>query len=1286
MAINRDKVEGAAIKLLQPGKYDKAIIELKKLVDDDKTDVRTLLKLGDTHVKLGSKKESIEAYEKAAAIYTEQGFYLKAVAVFKQILRVDPNIPELHLKLAELYQQLGLTSDALQHYQNVAVFHEQQGRPRDALDMLKRMVDLDPDNIASRIKLGEMFAQQGLAAEAVNELRSALGFLKQQQRFDDYVRVGEKLVAYDQNALDVARELATIYMQRQQPSVALGKLQMCFKADPRNVEILAMIAQTFLEMQQVVKTVQVFNEMAKIYTADGKTDLAMRTWERVLELQPDNPDAEQGLGRKSPKSGGPQTTRPTLAPTVVAPAQAAAPMQQPAVSGAQRHSAEDEQLQRLLTETDVYVKYGLRDKAIEHLQKVFVIRADHVLGLEKQKILQLATQAPQREIVDTLTRLVRAAEAQGHARVDEWRSELTRMEQARPASSQPAHRQRDLSSSGEGEIVITDAPSQSALPQDPIDDSGLMELEPRNSQEGAALSDEGSLLSELPPDEPEDIEPLPPSQPQLLSRSGRDEHKPQIPRMPTGVMNSVGAPVPIQPVPIRPAPMKAPAPAAAPPPLTMQEPLQLDDAVDVNDADALVRKALQDISAEDVAAALDNGELLLEASDQDILGPPSGEGPIVEDDNGFAPRAGPSGDDDEIDRLAREAVDDANRSLNALDANVAATALMGLNSKELEELRAFENDSSLTGSAFHKNTTSERKLVTSSPLSGRESRPLSQPVGQSASDDEGFNDPTLALPPQRSSDVATDEKPRRAQPQPHKDSFDDVDQDAPTIMMHAAKPPARGAAPLKAPSTPLAAQMATPLAVPVVKPATPIAATPARSSPAPRVTPAPAVAKPAAAPAATVSNDFDDEFDPSSFDLPPDVKEMLRKGVDMDVEALGEFATSTPDADEFDLGADLRADLGAADLAADAAVQATQKAVSPMQTAFSAATISAATMSAGAPAGMNGDNFSEISGEITLRGKLGLEAKVQGFEDDPANQFFPDELEESEFFIQQELLDEAKEILTSILDDVPDSARVQWMLARIAAKEGGESEPPAPWEQRILEEVQQQLDDLGLSDDTLQQPALEPGLGSGTGPQISVEEVLSQFKKGVAETVPEDDAATHYELGIAYREMGLHDDAVNEFQIAGRAASRAVDSRFMVGNVRKEQGRLDEAVAALEEALQLPQASRDQRGAAEYERGVCLTDLHRPKDALRALKSAKANGSSVPDLDRRIAALIASVGDDGWVPPSGQSGSGRGGGGNGGSNGSSSGNGSSGSSGNGHGKPGDKPAPPGRGPKNIDYL
>ncbi len=1246
MAINRDKVEATAIKLLQQGKYDKAIVEFKKLVDDDKTDVRNLLKLGETYVKVGARKESIDAYEKAAAIYTEQGFYLKAVAVFKQILRVDANVPELHLKLAELYQQLGLTSDALAHYQTVAVFYEQGGRPRDALDMLKRMVDLDPDNIASRIKLGELFAQQGLAEEASQEMRSALNFLKQQQRFDDYVRVGERLVAYDAGALDVAQDLARIYMQREQPSVALGKLQMCFKADPRNVEVLAMIAQAFLDMQQVPKTISVFKEMAKIYSADGNVELATRTWERVIELHPGDAEAEQALGRNGPQTTAPAYGRPTLVPTVVAPAQAQAPIAaQPNSAPQPRVSAEDEQLQRLLTETDVYVKYGLKEKAIEHIQKVFAVRPDHIPALEKLKDLQ--QQVGGRDLAATLKRLVDAAEKQGHARVEEWRRELSRAGAPARPLTQPSLiipvSQSAAPSSGEGDIVITDDSQQSQLADEPflqsesgvirLDDnaSGIIALDPSALDE-PFLDGDGSMMDDmsgtaaLPPDEPD----------------GFDAPR-EIPRMPTGVLRA--------PEPLRPPPMGAPPPIAASP-----EPpvLALDDVVDFNDADALVRKALQDISAEDVAAAAD--ELLLEASPDDIL-PSSGEGDAVEGPQSGAfelstgqmpalltdaapesrtvpTRSGISNpDDDEIDRLAREAVDDANRSLVA---DVAATALMSLSPQEQHEIDELEGSSGFSSGVSPVGAT----VVRASAAASLEP-PALPPEMRDDDDSAGFDEPTLALlPPAPSSDVPTDERPRKAaaaRPAPslltNSPSSDDDDDNVPTLSGAKQRPD-------------LKPRSASDLSFPDIGAAAGGAADAGGASAVERERGAPP-ARATAAPPPELAGDFSEEFDPSSFDLPDDVKELLRRdasgptpaapGAEEPLEAIGELEELQPEIPSA-------ASLGLEEL----------------------------------PPEMSFDAFSEPSGEITLRGKLGLANKAHGFEDDPANQFFPDELEEAEFFIQQELLDEARDILSAILEDVPDSARVQWMLARVVAKENGEPEPPAPWEQRILEEVQAQLEDLGISEATGQREAAEPALGDGTA-QVSVEEVLSQFKKGVAETVPEDDAATHYELGIAYKEMGLHDDAVTEFNIAARASSRAADARFMIGVVRLDQGRREDALQALEEAVAVPTATRDQRGAAEYQRGVVLEELDRLVEALRAFKAAKAHGSAAVDLDRRIQELTAKVGGDDGGGPAAPNGSRGGGGGSGGGN-----NGSNNHGANGHGKPGERP--PGRGPKNIDYV
>ena len=71
-------------------------------------------------------------------------------------------------RLAALHQQLGLMSDAMGELQFMAAAYERQGDVGKLTDVLKRMVDLDPDNIASSIKLGELMARAGHAAPALD--------------------------------------------------------------------------------------------------------------------------------------------------------------------------------------------------------------------------------------------------------------------------------------------------------------------------------------------------------------------------------------------------------------------------------------------------------------------------------------------------------------------------------------------------------------------------------------------------------------------------------------------------------------------------------------------------------------------------------------------------------------------------------------------------------------------------------------------------------------------------------------------------------------------------------------------------------------------------------------------------------------------------------------------------------------------------------------------------------------------------------------------------------------
>ncbi|MDH3817672.1 MAG: tetratricopeptide repeat protein [Myxococcales bacterium] len=303
MAINRNKVLDAARKYQSRGQYDKAIVQYKKLVDTDKRDVRSLLKIGDLYVRKGDRGSAIETYETVAGHYAQQGFFLKAIAVYKQILKLDPSRLDAQVRLGEMYEQLQLISDAMSVFEDVSSAFMRAGDTDQALAMLGKMVELDPEHIPVRIKYAEALSRAGRTQEAANEFEQGALLLKDQGRLDDYVKVAERLLYHRSNDVRVAKELAETYISRRDPKRALAKLQICFKADPRDVSTLSLLAEAFLMLSQTDKAVSVYREVARIHREAQRPQERMSALHRILELSPNDKEAQAALNKTASASG-----------------------------------------------------------------------------------------------------------------------------------------------------------------------------------------------------------------------------------------------------------------------------------------------------------------------------------------------------------------------------------------------------------------------------------------------------------------------------------------------------------------------------------------------------------------------------------------------------------------------------------------------------------------------------------------------------------------------------------------------------------------------------------------------------------------------------------------------------------------------------------------------------------------------------------------------------------------------------------------------------------------------
>jgi tetratricopeptide (TPR) repeat protein len=396
--LDKEKIISNALKFVQKGQHDKALKEYLRILEVEPNEVRILLRVAELCARMGDSQAAVEMYMRVADIYTSHGFFLKAVAVYKNVLKIDENRLDAYEKLADLYIQLGLLNDAKAQFSQLADIHEKNGRARELLQSLKRVVDLDPGDFLNRVKLGEMFARDGHLNEAAEELQSAASSLKIQGRLDEYTRVAERFFSLRPSAIDVGTELAHIYLERRDPKKALQKLQLCYKANPKDPRTLELLAEAFGQLEMPHHQIPAYKELYKVYLDLNRTADAEALLRKLQELSPE--DAEKLAGQQALRDAAPEAPPrepATQEPAVVAeeavePEQVVQeePVQLESAVPAEEAAQQPKPLHpaaRSLTEADIYIKYGLLNKAMEAVEDAIKADPDSIEAYRKLRFI-----------------------------------------------------------------------------------------------------------------------------------------------------------------------------------------------------------------------------------------------------------------------------------------------------------------------------------------------------------------------------------------------------------------------------------------------------------------------------------------------------------------------------------------------------------------------------------------------------------------------------------------------------------------------------------------------------------------------------------------------------------------------------------------------------------------------------------------------------------------------------------------------------------------------------------
>ncbi|MGZ5440721.1 MAG: tetratricopeptide repeat protein [Thermoanaerobaculia bacterium] len=275
MAVQRDKVIASAEKLVAKGKIEPAIKEYERLLEDNPNDVNTLNRIGDLWVRINRNDEAVKVFGKIADHYGKDGFFLKAIAIYKKINKLDPSKLDIYAKLADLYAKQGLAMEAKSQYQVLADYYLKHGDPGNALLIYKKISELDPNSINVHVKLADLHSQVNNTTEALKEYDRVGRMLLKRGMLDEAVQVFRKALKIDSRNTDLVDSLVTALLEAKDFENAKQIVDAALEANRDSPKLLAMLG--------------------RIQLGRGDAAGARATLERAISADPNEPAVRETL-------------------------------------------------------------------------------------------------------------------------------------------------------------------------------------------------------------------------------------------------------------------------------------------------------------------------------------------------------------------------------------------------------------------------------------------------------------------------------------------------------------------------------------------------------------------------------------------------------------------------------------------------------------------------------------------------------------------------------------------------------------------------------------------------------------------------------------------------------------------------------------------------------------------------------------------------------------------------------------------------------------------------------
>ncbi|MDD2365384.1 MAG: tetratricopeptide repeat protein [Desulfuromonadaceae bacterium] len=246
----KDKLVEEAQKFILRGQFDKAAKAYEQILALDPAAVNHRQKLAELLIKCGRSDDARKEFETIGKHFAKNGFFLKAIAVYKQLQKLFPDDISISLMVAELNEKHGLIANSLSEYKLIYEFYEKGGKKEEALGILERMQNVDAQNITIKIKLAEAFISYGKRDESYSVFAKIISILLERSDDNTLGKISTRVIQLFPDKPDFMLDILSEQLAQGNASAVIPSLQNLLRSNPKNKRVWEMTIKAYRQIDQ----------------------------------------------------------------------------------------------------------------------------------------------------------------------------------------------------------------------------------------------------------------------------------------------------------------------------------------------------------------------------------------------------------------------------------------------------------------------------------------------------------------------------------------------------------------------------------------------------------------------------------------------------------------------------------------------------------------------------------------------------------------------------------------------------------------------------------------------------------------------------------------------------------------------------------------------------------------------------------------------------------------------------------------------------------------------------